>query len=218
MADGSTADAPDPRVVGRAGSSDAGFLGVPEPTPDVRRSYDDDLDDPGYVMNLTRLWAHLPGAQEQLSGLLTRAVEAASLTMRQRGILICACASTLGDAYCSLAWGKKLAGEAGDDVAAGVLRGDDRLLDPAEQALARWARRVTRAPNATDATDVRALLDAGYDKRQVLAITIYVALRLAFSTVNDALGARPDAALGRTVPAQVREAVTFGRPVALDEE
>lgn len=47
-------------------------------------------------------------------------------------------------------------------------------------------RHVTRAPNDTDATDVQAMLDAGYEKRQVLAITVYVALRVAFSTVNDA--------------------------------
>jgi hypothetical protein len=31
--------------------------------------------------------------------------------------------------------------------------------------------------------------------------------------VNDALGARPDRQLGDSVPAPVREAVTYGRPV-----
>jgi hypothetical protein len=40
-----------------------------------------------------------------------------------------------------------------------------------------------------------------------------VALRLAFSTVNDALDARPDRELGKSVPAGVREAVTWGRPL-----
>ncbi|MBB5774982.1 hypothetical protein [Nonomuraea jabiensis] len=39
-------------------------------------------------------------------------------------------------------------------------------------------------------------------------------LRIAFSTVNDALGARPDAALRSTAPRSVLEAVTFGRPIA----
>ena len=41
-----------------------------------------------------------------------------------------------------------------------------------------------------------------------------VALRLAFSTVNDALGARPDAAYRSAAPAAVLAAVTFGRPIA----
>ena len=57
-------------------------------------------------------------------------------------------------------------------------------------------------------------LDAGYDDRQIFAITMFVALRLAFSTVNDALGAQPDAELAATVPDQVRDAVAFGRPAA----
>jgi alkylhydroperoxidase family enzyme len=138
------------------------------------------------------------------------------LTFRQRGILVSACASALGDGYCSLAWGKRLAGEAGDDVAAGVLRGDDALLDDADRALARWARRVTRDPNSTAAADVQALRDAGFDDEQIFAITVYVALRIAFSTVNDALGARPDRQLADSAPLPVRTAVAFGRPIATD--
>jgi hypothetical protein len=54
----------------------------------------------------------------------------------------------------------------------------------------------------------------GYDDRAILGITLYVALRLAFSTVNDALGAQPDAELAATVPTEVRDAVTWGRPPA----
>lgn len=45
------------------------------------------------------------------------------------------------------------------------------------------------------------------------AITVFVALRIAFSTVNDALGASPDAALRSTAPKAVLDAVTFGRPI-----
>ena len=41
---------------------------------------------------------------------------------------------------------------------------------------------------------------------------LFVALRLAFSTVNDALGAAPDRELTERAPAPVRAAVTFGRP------
>ena len=44
-------------------------------------------------------------------------------------------------------------------------------------------------------------------------MTAFVALRLAFSTVNDALGARPDRALLDGLPEAVSAAVTWGRPV-----
>ncbi len=199
--------------VGMGPGPDAGFLDVPQPSVDAQRLYDNDVEEVGYVMNVSKLWAHQPAAEHGLSDLIGQVARAGSLTFRQRGILVAACASALGDAYCSLAWGKKLASEAGADVAAGVLRGDDDGLDLTERALARWARQITRDPNTTDAGDVQALREAGYDDAQIFAITAFVALRIAFSTVNDALGTRPDRALGETVPAPVRDAVTFGRPV-----
>lgn len=200
---------------GRRGASpaDSGFLDVPETSVDVQRLYDDDVEQVGFVMNASKVWAHLPDAHDRLFDLLGQAARAGSLSFRQRGIIVTACASALGDAYCSLAWGQKLAGEAGADVAGRVLRGDDGLLDESERALARWARRITRDPNATDAADVQALRDAGFDDAQIFAITLFVGLRIAFSTVNDALGARPDRELADTVPAPVRDAVTYGRPV-----
>jgi len=58
-----------------------------------------------------------------------------------------------------------------------------------------WARTVTRDPNGTSAADVQALRDVGLEDGQIMAVTVFVALRIAFSTVNDALGAAPDAEL-----------------------
>ncbi len=140
--------------------------------------------------------------------------EASGLTVRQRGILVTAAASTLGDSYCSLAWGGKLARASDPALAAGVLTGDDAGLTDQEKAIADWARRVAGDPNATTPADVQALRDCGLDDGQIFAITAFVALRLAFSTVNDSLGAQPDAELVRSLPGEVREAVTYGRPVA----
>ncbi len=189
-----------------------GFLEIPPTSADVQRLYDESIAQQGFLMNLTRLWAHQPALHRGLFDLVGQAVRAAELTFRQRAILVVATASAFGDGYCSLAWGRKLSGVAGDDVAGQVLRGDDDWLDPAERALAGWARRVARDPNATEARDVQLLRDAGYDDAQIFAITVFVALRLAFAIVNDALGARPDAELLATVPASVRDAVTYGRP------
>ena len=195
----------------------AGFLELPQLSADVQRLYDDDVERVGFVMNLSRLWGHQPILHNGLADLIGQAARAGALTSRQRGILVAACASTLGDAYCSLAWGKKLAGVAGAEVAGSVLRGDDDRLDLTERALAGWARKITRDPNTTAAHDVQALRDAGYDDAQICAITTFVALRIAFATVNDALGARPDHELSQTAPTSVRDAVTYGRSVGGDE-
>jgi uncharacterized peroxidase-related enzyme len=195
-------------------SDEQGYLDPPEVSPDVQRLYDEDVEDAGYVMNLTRLWAQQPGASQLFTDLLGRVAEAGALDRRRRGVLVAACASTLGDAYCSLAWGTRLADEAGAEVAAGVLRGDDSGLTEDERALARFARLVARDPNATQPGDVQALRDAGLSDEQVFAVTLYVSLRVAFSSVNDALGARPDRQLVERAPAAVRAAVTFGRSPA----
>ena len=168
-------------------------------------------------MNASKLWAHDPAALDGLSDLLGHVTRSGSLTYRQRAILVTSCASALGDSYCSLAWGNKLAGEAGADVAERVLRGDDSSLDSTERALANWARRLARDPNSTTAADVQSLRDAGFDDAQIFAMSVFVALRIAFSTVNDSLGAPPDRQLAVDTPAAVRDAVTFGRPVATSE-
>lgn len=178
----------------------------------MQRLFDNDVERLGFVMNLSSLWGHRPGLHRGLSALIDQAAGAAGLTGRERAVLVTCCASALGDSYCSLAWGRRLAREAGADVAAGVLRGIDDGLAPAEQALARWARTMTQRPSSTAATDVQPLRDAGYDDAQIFAITVFVALRLAFAFVNDALGARPDAELVAIVPTSVRDAVAFGRP------
>jgi uncharacterized peroxidase-related enzyme len=190
------------------------FLQEPAQSPQVRALYDEDLADSGYVGNVSRLWAHQPGTLQGLFELMSQAFKPSALTFRQRGILVAAAASALGDSYCSLAWGGKL-GQASDPaLAAGVLTGSDAGLTDQELAMAAWARKVATDPNATTPADIEALRDSGLDDGQIFAITAFVALRLAFSTVNDSLGAQPDAELARSLPSEVREAVTYGRPVA----
>ncbi len=196
-ADGSTSFLREPAELDEAGSA----------------SYAEDEEELGYVMNLTRMWANLAGVQKGLFEVLGQATKAGGLSMRDRGILVTATASTFGDSYCSLAWGRKLADAADPGLSSAVLSGDDTPLDERERALARWARRVASDPNRTVAADVQALRAVGYDERQILAITSYIALRIAFSTVNDALGAAPDAQLRTTVPEPVRRSVTWGRPI-----
>jgi uncharacterized peroxidase-related enzyme len=190
------------------------FLEEPQPSPQVQALYDEDLADGDYVWNVSRLWAHQPDTIRALFELMSAAFKPSGLSFRQRGILVTAAASTLGDAYCSLAWGGKLAGVSDADLAAGILNGSDAGLTDQEKAMAAWARKVVRDPNATTPADVQELRDAGLDDEKIFAITAFVALRLAFSTINDALGAQPDAELAESLPAEVRKAVTYGRPVA----
>jgi uncharacterized peroxidase-related enzyme len=190
------------------------FLEEPAVSHQVQELFDEELAEDGFVSNASRLWAHQPDTLRRLFGLMSDAFGASGLSFRQRGILVTAAASTLGDSYCSLAWGGKLAEASDAALAAGVLAGDDAGLTDQEKAIAAWARKVARDPNATAPADVQALRDCGLDDGQIFAITAFVALRLAFSTVNDSLGAQPDAELARSLPEEVRGVVTYGRPPA----
>jgi uncharacterized peroxidase-related enzyme len=191
------------------------FLEEPPISPQAQALFDEDLAEDGFVWNVSRLWAHQPDTVRQLFELMSQAFRASGLSFRQRGILVTAAASTLGDSYCSLAWGGKLAGASDAPLAAGVLTGEDSGLTDQEKAIAAWARKVAKDPNATTPADIQALRDCGLDDGQIFAITTFVALRLAFSTINDSLGAQPDSQLARSLPREVREAVTYGRPPSL---
>jgi hypothetical protein len=194
-----------------------GFLRVPVATADAQRLFDDDVSDVGYVMNGSRLWAYQPTTYDGLFELMRTTSRVCGLIHRQHCILVAACASAFGDSYCSLAWGSKLAEATDAQTAFAVLQGDDHGLTTSESVMAGWARQVARDPNQTRSADVQALRDAGYDDAQIFGITVFVALRIALSTVNDALGVPPDAAFRSTAPEAVLDAVTFGRPID-DEE
>jgi alkylhydroperoxidase family enzyme len=189
-----------------------GFLGLPSVSPEAQAIFDEDIAEDGYVMNVSKLWAYDPGLVTGLFDLMRAAITDQQLSFRHRAILVAACASSLGDSYCSLAWGSKLAAVSDPDLAAGVLRGDDEGLANEERTMASWARKVAKDPNGTTQDDVEALRSAGFSDRQVFAMTVFIALRIAFSTVNDALGTGPDAELRASSPEAVVSAVRYGRP------
>ena len=190
------------------------FLAEPTLSAQAQELYDEDLAESGYVWNLSRLWAHQPDTMKQLFGLMSQAFARSGLSFRQRGILVVSAAAALGDSYCTLAWSEKLGKAEDHALVAAVLDGSGTGLTDQEKALAAWARKVARDPNATTPADIESLRDSGLDDGQIFAITSFVALRLAFSTINDSLGAQPDAQLAQSLPQQVRETVTYGRPVA----
>jgi len=192
------------------------FLSSPPPSPSASALYEHDIEEDGYVMNATRLWAWRPDVLDAFMQLRKLVADRATLSLRERGVLVCTVAAQLGDAYCALAWGTKLASESDPTTAAAVIgqRRDIDTLSARERALAAWAEQVVRDPNGTAPREVQRLRDAGLTEDDIFNATVFIAFRIAFSTVNDALGARPDWQLADAAPAEVRDAVDFGRPVA----
>jgi uncharacterized peroxidase-related enzyme len=189
------------------------FIGLPAVNDAAARLHRNDMQQLGYVMNLTRVWAWRPDVYESFVGLRSQVTEGSTLSARELAVMVCASAASLGDSYCALAWGRKLAALASPEIAAAVLSdGEDPGMSPRERALATWSRQVVMDPNGALQRDVDALRKAGLDEREIFEATVFTALRLAFSTVNDALGLSPDAQVAQAAPPEVRRAVRFGRP------
>jgi uncharacterized peroxidase-related enzyme len=188
------------------------FIKAPAASADSDRMFAASAQSMGFVMNLTKAWAWRPDVFDAFAALRNQLTSKSTLTKRDQAVIVCATASELGDSYCSLAWGKTLAAEASPQVAAAVIGGgDDPALAPRDRALARWARKVVADPNGTTADEVESLRACGFTDREIFEATTFIAFRLAFSTVNDALGVHPDLQLAESVDAKVRAAVTFGR-------
>jgi len=180
-------------------------------------AYAADRDSDGYVWNVTRLWGWRADIYRDFADLRTSLMGSSSLTDRDWAVMVTAMASQLGDSYCSLAWGQKLASLSDAETTARLLANEPApALSEREQALAAWTRQLVDDPNATTTDDVTRLRAVGLGDREIFEATTFVAFRLAFSTVNDALGAEPDRQLMDAAPAPIREAVQYGRPPALE--
>jgi alkylhydroperoxidase family enzyme len=187
------------------------FLDEPASSTGQQRMYDADIAQDGYVWDNSRLWAHQPALDEALSALIAAAADAAGLSIRDKGMLVIGQSSTIGDSYCSVAWGRWLTESEDPQTAAAALRGDQAPFSQRELALASWARTIADRPNDTTSEDIELLRDVGFDDPQILALTVYAAARMALSITNDALGARPDQALIDMLHPAVRSAITWGR-------
>jgi uncharacterized peroxidase-related enzyme len=193
----------------------AGFLPDPPANDVVEKSYEADRSSDGYVWNVTRLWAWRPDLAESFAQIRAHLMQTSELGDRDFAVLVASTAGALGDSYCSLAWGGKLAALTDGETAAAVVSGREAAeLSEREAALADWARQVVRDPNATKPADVDALRRAGLGDREIFEATLFVGLRLAFSSVNDALGTAPDRQLAAAAPEPLRVAVSYGRPPA----
>jgi uncharacterized peroxidase-related enzyme len=188
------------------------FIETPKASEASERIFAASARSMGFVMNLTKAWAWRPDIFDGFAALRNQLTSNSTLTKRDQAVIVCATASELGDSYCSLAWGKTLAAEAGAAVAVAVISAASvQSLEARDRALADWARKVVADPNGTTAADIEKMRTIGFTDREIFEATTFIAFRLAFSTVNDALGVQPDWQFAESVDPQVREAVTFGR-------
>ena len=156
-------------------------------------------------MNPSRLGSGVPAVHDGLFPLIRQVGDSVGRAPRHRLLVVTATSAARSSGYCVLAWVGKYPRVYPPEVLAAVVSGDDELagLDVRDAALVRWARRVATLTGPVPEAEVDALRAAGWSDEEVFAVTVFAALRIAFSTVNDALGALPDDQLRSQVPPEV---------------
>jgi uncharacterized peroxidase-related enzyme len=188
------------------------FLGKPPASETTDAAYAADQEADGYVSNITRLWCWRPDLDASFSALRASLMHSSTLTEREWAVLVSSAVAECDDSYCSLAWGPRLAKLTDVETAAQVIVGAPApALSDREAALAAWARQVVRDPNSTTRDHVARLREVGLGDREIFEATALIAFRLAFSTINDALGAAPDRQLADAAPDPIRAAASYGR-------
>lgn len=149
-----------------------------------------------------RAWGELLGAIK------------ANIDPRRYELATLAAARRLRSSYCSLAHGSVLL-ELGEPVREVALDRSAARLDAADLAVMELAEKVVDDASAIDDADLRPLREAGLSDGEIMDVVLAAAARCFFAKTLDALGVQPDAHY-RELPAELREALVVGRPIAAD--
>lgn len=186
-----------------------------EATGAIAEMYDEVRASAGYVTNYIKVFSHRPdvfSAWAALNGSIKRGMD-----LRRYELATVAAARQLRSSYCSLVHGKALADRflgvetvselAADPTAAG--------LDPVDVAVMELATKVADGAADMTAEDLDPLRRLGLDDGAIFDVVLAAAARCFFSTVLDAVGTLPDAALAG-LDIGMREALVVGRPIEDD--
>jgi uncharacterized peroxidase-related enzyme len=181
------------------------------------RLFEADRAAQGYVANYTELFALRPGvyaAWQQLSLTIKEGMD-----LRRYELVTLAAARRLRSSYCGLAHGKVLRDRFydADTVQAIATDHESAGLDPADVAIIDFAERVATDAAGITESEIDGLRRHGLSDIDIFQIVLAVAARCFFSTVLDAVGTKPDSAYRTAIEPELREALTFGRPIAAPE-
>lgn len=185
-----------------------------EAAGEVQMMYDKDLAAQGYVANYTRAFSRRP---EVLQGWLAlKNAITSGMDPRLYELATVAAATAIRSSYCSLVHGQILATSyyPADTVASIAEDTTAEVLDAADAAAVRFARKVAEEAEKITQADIDKLSDHGFSDDEVFNIILAAAARCFFSKVLDATGTLPDAALDGVAPDRLRSALTVGREIA----
>lgn len=178
----------------------------------VLEMYATEQQDWGYVPDYVRAFCHRPAVMQRWGELLReirRPVDA-----RRMEIATFAAAHELRHSPCSLAHGAALAKIIGKQAVLAIAEGrEDEVLEPADAALLRYARKIARDASTITAQDIEELRAHGFADDEIFDIAANAASRCFFTKLLDALGVEADSGLMK-LDSELRQALTVGRPIS----
>lgn len=168
------------------------------------------MQNPFVTTNFERAFESRPevfAAWQQLNGAIK-----AGMDLRRYELATLAAAQRLRSSYCSLAHGKVLRDQLGEDPAA--LARDRSALDDTDRAVMELAERVVDDATSIADADLQLLRNLGLSETEIMDVVLAAAARCFFSKTLDAIGVLPDAAYANDFGADELRVLVVGRPIA----
>ncbi|HEX5824283.1 MAG TPA: carboxymuconolactone decarboxylase family protein [Candidatus Limnocylindrales bacterium] len=172
---------------------------VDQANGDVRRIYDSDLREDGYVANMTQLFSLNPAAYDAW-GQLTRAIRG-QMDFRRYELATIAAARALRCRYCvSAHGGRMLDAKLFDRQQVEAITRDfhNASLDTVDVAIMELAEKVALHAYRVTPDDIDRLRQFGLNDAEIFNVVLAAAARCFFSKTLDAMDAEPDEALAAT--------------------
>jgi uncharacterized peroxidase-related enzyme len=150
----------------------------------------------GYLPNYARVFCHRPEVMEPLSRLQENIT--AHMDPRLWALVSMAVAREINSSYCSLAYARRLlARYFSESELLGILIGSEQApITAGERAAMHVAVKLARDSSTVCQSDIDQLRNEGFTDAEIFDLVAAAGYRCFFAKVTDALGARPDAALG----------------------
>jgi len=180
---------------------------------DVLDMYQHQEEEWGYVPDYAKVFCHRPAVMARWGRLLAEIKR--PVDPRRRELVTFTVAHTLKHSPCSLAHGNQLAGMIGKEAVLAIAQGRDaEVLNAADCAMLKYARRIAVDASAITADEVRALKEVhGFDDGEIFDIAAIAASRSFFTKVLDALGTDADMPFMK-MDEELRNGLTVGRPIS----
>jgi uncharacterized peroxidase-related enzyme len=166
----------------------------------LRQLYNQDLEENGYVTNITRVWSYRPELAAPWRQLL-KAVRA-HLRLRAYELVTLAASRAIGCVYCMLAHGAVLRknGFTAQQVIAMLEDYHNAGLSPVEVHMMDYASKISSDTSSLTQADIDLLLQDGLSEQEITDIALAAVARNFMSRYFEALGAAPDPELQQKEP------------------